>query len=149
MRIEQVNPADHVEQIMPLLGENKDETESHIRCAISPDVEMLRALHEQGMCVCLAAFDGDEVVGYALTVVVQSHPHYVGLSCASNSVLFVKQTHRRSTLGLRLIAETRRLAKARGAKVLSWHAKPGTTMDLLMQRSRKVRLEELVYSEEL
>lgn len=150
MRIEQVNPADYIERVMPLLAENKQETEAHVRGEIRPDVGLLNLMHGLNGLICLAAFDdSDEVVGYAMTVLTHTHPHYKDLKCASNSVLFVRSDCRSTGVGLKLMSYTRRLAREAGAKVLTWHAKPGTAMDMIMQRSRRARLEELTYSEEL
>ena len=96
----------------------------------------------------LAAYDGDEVVGYAVSIIAPSHLHYADLCYVSNDALFVKKSHRGGSTGLRLMRETERIAKERGAKLVLWHAKEGTRLDALLTRLG-YGVQDIIFSKEL
>lgn len=116
---------------------------THLR----PDWGKYEQLEAAGIVVALAAFTGDEMVGYAVTF-VHTHLHYAGLVYAQNDVLFVAAPHRKSRLGLRLIAQTEHEVKERGARLLLWHAKEGTKLDALLPQL-EYAIQDIIYSKEL
>lgn len=101
---------------------------------LKPDREQYEAIEALGRLLVLAVFDAvGEMVGYSVTIVMP-HLHYADLRVASNDVLFVSKPYRRTRLGLQLIRETEEKAKARGARLMLWHAKQGTALEALMPK---------------
>lgn len=100
---------------------------------LKPDFERYLALEDAGVLMVIAAYRGPRMVGYSVNLVT-NNLHYADLVMCQNDVLFLTKSERKGTAGLRLIRETQRRGKAAGAKVMLWHAKPGTNLDKLMPR---------------
>lgn len=100
---------------------------------LKPDEQKYRNLEANGMLLILGAFEGDRIVGYSVNVVT-NHPHYADLVTCSNDLLFVTEDKRAGRLGLQLIRKTEEAAKERGARLMLWHAKPGTALEKMMPR---------------
>lgn len=100
--------------------------------AASPDAERFRLLEAAGLLLVVGAFDDDKLIGYAATI-ISRHMHY-DFNLAANDALYLAEAYRGTRAGLGLIRETERLAKARGADMITWHAKPGTPLDALLPR---------------
>ena len=116
---------------------------------LKPNVALYADLEAADRLVAFGAFDGDELVGYAVTILQPSHLHYADLFIASNDVLFVLPEHRgASRAGYRLIAETERACADRGARLMLWHAKPDTALQKLMPRLG-YGVQDVIYSKEL
>lgn len=114
---------------------------------LKPDEAKYLQLEETGAFFGLAAYDGDEIVGYSGNF-IGTHMHYAGLRYCNNDVLFVAKGHRASPLGLRLIRETVAEAARRGARLMLWHGKQDTPLaDLLPKMDYKV--QDVIYSREL
>jgi GNAT superfamily N-acetyltransferase len=73
---------------------------------------------------------GDELAGYSVNIVFPSL-HYSGLTQVTNTALFLAKQHRRDGLGRRLVEDTKREARRRGAEEVLWHAKGGTAAERL------------------
>lgn len=114
---------------------------------LKPHVERYQALEDLGMLLLLAAYDGDQLVGYSMNFVMP-HLHYADLSVCSNDLLYLKPTHRKGRAGLLLLAQTREHAKARGARLMLWHAKPDTALVNILPR-QGCRVQDVIFSEEL
>ncbi|HEY5993341.1 MAG TPA: GNAT family N-acetyltransferase, partial [Gallionellaceae bacterium] len=102
---------------------------------------------QSGALLALVAYAGDEITGYSINF-VGPHLHYSGLRYAHNDALYVAPEHRGGRLGLRLIRETERLAKEKGARMMMWHAKPDTALEQLIPRLG-CGVHEIIYSKEL
>ena len=100
---------------------------------LDPDWLRYRAMEQRGLLLALALEVDGEVVGYTLGTVAP-HLHYQDLMVYANDAVFVDAKHRGGGVGLRLMRETERVAKSRGAQMAAWHAKQGTRMDALMPR---------------
>lgn len=109
-------------------------------------VATYEALEANGNLITFGAFDGDELVGYSVAMIVP-HMHY-DMLCAHHDLLFVRADFRKGSLGLRLMRETETAAKARGAKFVVWHAKPGSTFETILHRIGYA-VEETVYRKDL
>ena len=131
-----------------LLAEHWDEVAlNKDLMVLNPDEQRYLALEATGQFFALAAWDGDELVGYSGNFIGQ-HLHYAGLRYANNDVLFVAKDHRASPLGLRLIRETVAEAQRRGARLMLWHGKQDTPLaELLPKMDYKV--QDVIYSREL
>jgi hypothetical protein len=87
------------------------------------------------------------IVGYSLNF-IGPHFHYSDLVVCNNDVLFLRNDLRPSTVGLRLIRETERVAKTRGARLMLWHAKDQTSLAKIMPRMGYV-VQDIIYSKEI
>lgn len=118
---------------------------------LAPNWRRYYELEERGALLMLGAFaevgDSEELVGYSVNIVIE-HLHYAELVCCMNDVLFVTREHRHGRLGLRLIQATELMAQRRGAKLMLWHCKQGTTLDALMPRLG-YGVQDIVYSKAL
>lgn len=104
---------------------------------IKPDLTRYQRADEEGRFIGLVAecscHHGPEVIGYSANFLGQNL-HYSDVRFAQNDVLYVMPEHRRSTAGARLMAETIRLAKSKGAQLMLWHAKENTALNALLPR---------------
>jgi len=121
---------------------------------LDPEWKRYYAMEEQGMLFSLGAWMAaphpevpDELVGYAVTFAL-THIHYAGLFYLQNDVLFVAKRARHTGVGPKMIVATEGEARARGAKLVMWHAKPGTALDALMPRMG-YQIQDVVYSKEI
>jgi hypothetical protein len=115
---------------------------------LAPRHEVYDSLESSGALLTLGAFSGEHMVGYSATVILP-HLHYGNLIYATNDVLFVAKAHRVGTLGLRLIHETERLSAQRGARLMLWHAKEGSALDLMLGRRKHYAVQDIIYSRTL
>lgn len=112
---------------------------------LDPDWDRYQELTDNESMFSLVLRKDGVVVGYSATF-IGPHIHYRNLTVASNDVLYVAP-HSRGTAALRLMAETVRVARSRGAKLMLWHAKPGTSLDHMLSRTASV--QDTVYAEPL
>lgn len=97
----------------------------------------------------LAAWDGQAMIGYSANI-LDTHLHYSGVAVCQNDVLFVDAQHRAGRVGLQLMRATESEAKARGAQVVLWHAKQGSTLDRMLGREGSAySVQDIVYAKEL
>jgi GNAT superfamily N-acetyltransferase len=114
---------------------------------LKPFVEGYKVLEKADKLMIIGAFLGDQMVGYSANFLVQ-HMHYADLDVCQNDLLFVDKEHRKGRLGLGLIKETERLAAERGARLMMWHVKENTPLNILMQK-KGYGVQDIIYSKEL
>lgn len=114
---------------------------------LKPDEGRYLHLEATGNFFALAAFDGDDLVGYSGNF-IGPHMHYADLTYCNNDVLFVAKQHRKSPLGLRLIRETEREAQRRGARMVLWHGKADTPLVNILPKMGYAT-QDIIYSREL
>jgi GNAT superfamily N-acetyltransferase len=114
---------------------------------LKPDVLRYQALEASGSLLALVAYVDEEIVGYSLTV-VSPLLHYADLIAAHNDVLFLAKAYRKSPLGPKLIRETERAAKARGASLMLWHANEDTPLTKILPHLG-CKMQEIMFSKEL
>lgn len=132
----------------PFLADHWREVAKHRDLMVlAPDWPRYEALAAAGALVIVGAYVGDRMVGYAMSFAT-THLHYVGLVSCANDVLYVDPAYRKGRLGLQLIYETERLARERGAKIITWHAKEGTSLQALLPRLG-YEVHEVIYSKRL
>ena len=129
-RVKVVNPAEWIDKIRPLIQANWAETGFDF--PFDPDVEAYGRLWDAGYAFAVAAFVGDEVVGYAVITVVP-HPHNPAVIVAANDALFVAPAYRNGITSGRLILAAEAEAKRRGARKIVWHARAGTPLATMLQ----------------
>lgn len=114
---------------------------------LSPDADKYRTMDSQGMLLMLGAYVDGELVGYSVNFLMH-HLHYAELRVCSNDLLFIVKEHRQGKLGVQLIKRTEEEAKARGAQMVLWHAKPGTALEALMPRLG-YGVQDIIFSKEV
>ena len=129
-RVQVVNPAELIDKNRPLIQANWAETGFDF--PFDPDVEAYGRLWDAGYAFAVAAFVGDEVVGYAVITVVP-HPHNPAVIVAANDALFVAPAYRNGITSGRLILAAEAEAKRRGARKIVWHARAGTPLATMLQ----------------
>lgn len=102
-----------------------------LRMVLAPDLARYQAIDDQGLLLSLGMFDDEEMVGYSVGIVTTSM-HYSALTFYQNDVLFLAKDHRNAGAGKKLIDDTEAAAKARGAGMVLWHAKPDTPLFFLL-----------------
>ena len=114
---------------------------------LKPDVERYQALEASGVLFALSAYVGDRLIGYSVNFLMR-HLHYADLVYAQNDLLFIDKDYRASRAGLALIRATEAHAKAKGAQMLIWHAKPGTALEALLPRMG-YGVQDIMFSKEV
>lgn len=114
---------------------------------LNPDWDAYRNLEQAGKLFCVAAFLGEELIGYSVNF-LGPHLHYSDMCYAQNDLLFVAEEHRKTRVGLDLIRHTEGLAKVKGAKMMLWHAKEETKLAAIMPRLG-YRVQDIIYSKVL
>ena len=134
MAIRSVSACEWMERAAPMVQTHWQEVALHkALMVLKPDVEAYRELEAKGQLVSLGAFMGEEPIGYSINL-LRRHLHYADLVVAQNDLLFVSPAHRKGLAGHLLIRWTERTVRAHGARLMLWHAKPGTPMESLMPR---------------
>jgi len=134
------------EHAMPLLrahwvevGRNRDVM------VLNPKWIAYEAMEKAGMLLALAAWDGEQLVGYSVTFVFENI-HYSPVIYAQNDVIFVEQSARGRGVFARLMEETERLAEEKGAIEVRWHAKKDSKLDRILARSTRYAVQDVTYS---
>ncbi len=117
--------ADVIDQILPMIRENWAETGFDFE--ISPDVATYAAMQEADQLIAIGAFDGGEMVGYS-TAMIGGHIFNPSVIICQSDALFVRKSHRHSTIGGRLMIQTEDIAKHRGAHFMLWQTRAGTPL---------------------
>lgn len=148
LRIIETTIVDKIEHVTGLLEEHWHESarNKHLM-VLKPHLERYRSLENAGAVLGLVAYVDDQVVGYSVSLILP-HLHYADLLCAHNDALFVAKEYRATPLGLKLIRETERAAKERGAHMIMWHAKEDTALSKILPRLG-CRVQEINYTKEL
>jgi GNAT superfamily N-acetyltransferase len=136
LRITEESVTANIDQAAPLLRAHWEEiARNKDVMVLKPNVAAYAALEAAGLLICLVARDGDDMVGYCVSILNRSHLHYADLCTAMNDVLYVRPEYRGAArVGLKLIAEMERLAAERGAQLVLWHAKEHTALAGLLPR---------------
>lgn len=141
-------PTEKIEECWALLSEHRDELATNkTLMVLKPDILKYKTFEDKGLLFALALYDGDNIVGYSVNVVMQLL-HYSDTTFVQNDVLFIKKEYRRGSWGLKLIHETERLAKRRGGKLMMWHGKKDTVFNNLMPRLG-YGVQDILFSKEL
>lgn len=147
-KIVEGSAVEHIDTVAVLLEAHYQELAKNKRLMVlNPDVERYKALEENNLLFTLLAYLDDEIVGYSVNFIM-NNLHYRDLVYAQNDLLFLDAAHRQGGLGLRLIRETEKVAKEKGAQMIIWHAKEKTALELLMPRLG-YGIQDIMFSKEL
>ena len=143
--IREIRATEWIEQAWGLIEANREElTTNKDLLVLNPNVDTYCLLEDKGALLSLGAFDGDEIVGYSVNIMAHNL-HYSDLMMCQSDVLYVREDKRQGPAGLKLMRETERLAKERGAQMMLWHAKPDTNLDQILPRMG-YRVQDVVYT---
>lgn len=131
MKIVETTLIDKLPRVRELLAEH--DAEMPFPAPLRLDVDRYGYLERAGLLVCLAAMQGDEIVGYSVGVLCP-HPHHADMLILSNDTLFLRKTERKGRAGVDLIRATERAAREHGAGMACFNAEPGTALEALMPR---------------
>lgn len=121
------------------LGLNQD------KVVLNPDVDKYKTFQSLGILDNVVVYnDTNAVVGYSV-LLTQPHIHYKDCVSASVDVIYVDPQYRSSSLGARLLLETERIAKEKGAQVIVHHAKPYVPMIIKPLEKLGYSLYEHIY----
>lgn len=149
IRIVDMPMTGRIDEMWSLLAAHWDEVAKNKQVMVlKPDRAKYEQLEAAGGLLCLAAIEPDgQIVGYSVSF-IGPHIHYADLIVANNDVLFLREDLRPSSIGLRLLKETERAAKARGARLMLWHAKEQTALAKIMPRMG-YGVQDIIFSKEI
>jgi len=145
-----VEPCSHLieTELWPLLVKHREElTTNKDLMELAPIAAQYREAESAGVLFAVTVRKDGHLIGYSVNF-VGPHLHYSGMRYAHNDVLFLDPAHRKGTVGFRLIQASEDAARERGAKMIVWHAKPGTAMERLLPRLG-YRVQDVLFSKEL
>lgn len=149
IRFEEFSVVEHMVAAAPLLRAHWDEVAKNKHLMVlAPDVDRYAALEAAGVLLSIGAFDdAGEMVGYSVSF-VSTNLHYKNMTYAHNDVVFIAKEHRAGRLGIQILRETERRAKERGAQMMLWHAKQGTSLATILPRMG-YGVQDIMLSKEL
>jgi len=147
-RIVEGSALEHIGTVSKLLEDHYQELAKNKQLMhLKPDVEKYEALEAGGVLFTLLAFKDDKIVGYSVNF-IQNHLHYADLVYGQNDLLYLDPEHRNGGLGIRLIHETEKRIKEKGARMMIWHAKENTALMELMPRLG-YGVQDVLFSKEI
>lgn len=148
LTIKEIVATEKIEECWGLLSQHRDELATHKEMMVlKPDIQKYKNLEERGALFTLALYDEDKIIGYSVNVLA-SNIHYSDLLVSQNDILYVHPAHRKGRWGIKLISETERMAKERGATFIIWHGKEKTAFSDLMPRLG-YGIQDILYSKVL
>lgn len=136
---------DFLTVMWPMVADHWAESEPHHRMSFDPDLDMYRSRESQGTLILLGAFADAVPVGYAVGWVYR-HQHYQ-VEAGWHDMLYLDPAHRHGPAGLGLMRAVEDEARKRGASLMFWTAKPGSSLHRILERTAD--LEEHVYRRQL
>lgn len=125
---------DVIGEIRPLLELHYEEIASfRDKVPLDPDYERYRQAEEMGRLLIIAARREGALVGYSIFF-LSPHMHYQSTVFAMNDIVFLHPDERSGGTGVRLIKESERIVRERGAALISWHIKPVNDFSPLLER---------------
>jgi GNAT superfamily N-acetyltransferase len=120
---------------MPFFAKHREEltTLKHIMI-LKIDWNKYRNLEKNGIMFSLVLRNENSViVGYSV-ILVMPNMHFSDLIQAYSDTIYVHPKHRNTTWGIKLIKQTEKLAKEKGAKLMLWHGREGSVFSSIMPR---------------
>lgn len=127
--------------------------EHHADICADPQMQMkvnydeYDALWRMGLLQVLVARDGDQMVGYFITV-IRPHPHYNDTIIGHEDAHFLTKSHRRGFAGLRLIREAEGHLRAAGVHRMNVHTKSHKNKGRVFERLGFTQTD-IIYSKRL
>jgi len=113
----------------------------------SLDIEYLEQAEESGSMFTVGAFINEVLIGYSVNSIGKTF-NFDTLTIMDNEGIFIKKQYRDMLGGIRLIEESEKLAKERGATRAKWHTYTGTRAAALFD-SLGYKPYDIIYTKEL
>lgn len=142
--------ADFIERARPLIAAHYEEVVKYRDLMVlNVDVERYLVLEAKGILYCLIGERDGVMVAYSINALMRNM-HYADLVFMQNDSVYVDPAERGGRMFFALRKHTRLLAKELGAKLLIWHAKPGSALDkILAHRSSGCEVLDVMHAERL
>lgn len=135
-RIAEFDPREWYDQIEDLGQLHKAEVEADVTpLPVVINRGIYNALYDAGLLVCVGAFDGDAIVGYAIGT-ISPNTHYNTIT-AQHDVFFVHRDYRLPRVALRLVEALEDACRERGATLFCWHAPIGGSFEKMVGKRAK------------
>lgn len=108
----------------------------------NPNWEHYQQLEDRGCLVALAAWEGEDMIGYAVGCMFQ-HPYSKDMKALQHDLLFVTPAMRGMGLGMRLMRELEQAGREAGCEPVFMHAKPGSAMSRILERAGYEVIDEI------
>lgn len=115
--------------------------------AVDPQWDTYERLEASGVAQCLAALIDGRMVGYAVFFVFAPLNHRLE-TVVHGQVIYVSPKARKAGLGLDLLREVAKDAKALGARGVLWRAAPGRPLASVLE-GLDYRIDEITYRKDL
>lgn len=149
VEIRVISVMESMEEAAPLMREHWTALERRREVlGLNPNLAAYRTLEESGSLIALGAFDSRGMIGYCVSIITR-HLHDADLIYVANDVLYVANTYRGSMAGGRLMQETERIGRERGAKLVCWTAKPQTALYEILKKHDGYAVHEVMFSKTL
>lgn len=112
------------------------------RMPMAPDVDLYAALERAGQLMVLVVRNAGVVVGYSL-MVVKPHPHYRYTLCGFEDSYYLHPDFRKGFAGIRLVRETLKHVRARGAKMVYIYTKDFASKAKLLKFCGMTKCDEV------
>ena len=133
----------------PLLYDHWQELSSYPDVPLDPDWSWYDQMEaKQGLVIYTARLDGD-LVGYALFVGRNPHPHYKSAFWAMNDIIRISPDHRRKGIGRGLLDYAEADLKRRGVNFIQIRTKQKHPELAMMLEARGYEPDEVNYSRRL
>jgi hypothetical protein len=144
----EINASDWLEQAQPLMLEHWEEVAKETGVPKpSMNADYLAQQEAQGLLFTVGAFAGTELVGYSMNC-IGTTMNFDTLIIMENQGIFIKKQYRAMLVGIKLIKESERIGKARGAIRAKWHTYRNTRADALFD-SLGYKAYDVLYTKEL
>lgn len=144
------NPANLFQAQPYLFHEHRDELATNKELMVlNPDLQTYQDLYEADCLLSIGIFEEntDRLIGYSINFLT-NNLHYSHLAVCQNDILYLDPEFRKGVMGIKLIRETERRAKAIGADLMLWHAKAETPLNDILPRM-DYGVQDIVYSKAL
>lgn len=148
IQIIEIRLSDYIEEAKPLFFEHWQEVAEQTGIPEPRITEsLLVQMEEAGMIFTLGVFDELTLVGYSVNSIGRSF-NFSTATIMENQGIFIKKQFRGRLAGIRLINESNRIAKDRGAIRAKWHTYKDSRANALFD-SLGYHAHDIIYTKEL
>jgi len=145
----EINASEWLEKAAPLMELHWEEVAKDTGVPRpNMDKGYLELAEEAGRMFTLGMFNDEELIGYSMND-IGATLNFDNLVIADNQGIFIKKEYRARLLGVRLIHETEKLAKKRGATRFKMHTYMDSRADKLLRRLQGYSAYDIIHTKEL
>lgn len=121
-RYDDADPEDFLEELKTLIPAHYDELCVTKDFPLMPDYAAYEQMRKAGMLRCITCRVDEELVGYAIFI-VQPHLHYKTCRTAFEDIYYLRPSHRRGRIGIRLFQYAEHVLRQIGVDRIIMHTK--------------------------